>query len=272
MKGRRLRPCLSFFRIRFLRGQQYRVAALAGVATQFFWGFMRLLAYRAFYRSDPAAIPMPLPQLAAYIWLQQAFLALLNTWSVDRDILEAITGGGIAYELCRPLDLYTHWLIRGCADRVSAALLRCLPILAVAALLPAPFRLGPPASLTAALLFPLSLALGTLLVSALTLLMYIAMFHTLSPYGVRMMVTALSEFWEAPSSPCPSCRKGCGRWWSCSPSPPSRTCPCGFTEAAPSPEPAFGGVALQLFWLAVLLLLGRLWMGRTLRRVVVQGG
>ena len=35
---------------------------------------------------------------------------------------------------------------------------------------------------------------------------------------------------------------------------------------------AFGGVALQLFWLAVLLLLGRLWMGRTLRRVVVQGG
>ena len=272
MKGRRLRPCLSFFRIRFLRGQQYRVAALAGVATQFFWGFMRLLAYRAFYRSDPAAIPMPLPQLAAYIWLQQAFLALLNTWSVDRDILEAITGGGIAYELCRPLDLYTHWLIRGCADRVSAALLRCLPILAVAALLPAPFRLGPPASLTAALLFPLSLALGTLLVSALTLLMYIAMFHTLSPYGVRMMVTALSEFLGGAVIPLPFLPERVWQGVELLPFASIQDLPMRIYGGGAVAGAAFGGVALQLFWLAVLLLLGRLWMGRTLRRVVVQGG
>ena len=265
MSGRRLRPCLSFFRIRFLRGQQYRVAALAGVATQFFWGFMRLLAYRAFYHSDPAAIPMPLPQLAAYIWLQQAFLALLNTWSVDRDILEAITGGGIAYELCRPLDLYTHWLIRGCADRVSAALLRCLPILAVAALLPAPFRLGPPASLTAALLFPLSLALGTLL-------MYIAMFHTLSPYGVRMMVTALAEFLGGAVIPLPFLPERVRQVVELLPFASIQDLPMRIYGGSIAAGAAFGGVTLQLFWLAVLLLLGRLWMGCTLRRVVVQGG
>lgn len=101
MKGRRLRPCLSFFRIRFLRGQQYRVAALAGVATQFFWGFMRLLAYRAFYRSDPAAIPCLCPSWPLYL-AAQAFLALLNTWSVDRDILEAITAAASPMSCAAP--------------------------------------------------------------------------------------------------------------------------------------------------------------------------
>ena len=48
----------SFFRMRFLGGLQYRAAAWAGVSTQFAWGFMSLLMYRAFYDADPAAFPM----------------------------------------------------------------------------------------------------------------------------------------------------------------------------------------------------------------------
>ena len=48
-----IKPYLSFFRVRFLAGMQYRTAALAGVATQFAWGAMNLLAYRAFHALDP---------------------------------------------------------------------------------------------------------------------------------------------------------------------------------------------------------------------------
>jgi len=35
---------------------------------------------------------------------------------------------------------------------------------------------------------------------------------------------------------------------------------------------ALTGIALQIFWLAVLLLIGRLMMNRALKRVIVQGG
>ena len=35
---------------------------------------------------------------------------------------------------------------------------------------------------------------------------------------------------------------------------------------------ALRGILLQVFWLAALLLLGRLCMGRALKKVVVQGG
>ena len=48
----------SFFRMRFLGSLQYRAAAWAGIATQFAWGFMKLLMYRAFYEAGPAAFPM----------------------------------------------------------------------------------------------------------------------------------------------------------------------------------------------------------------------
>ena len=35
-----MKKYLSFFRMRFLMGLQYRAAAAAGVVTQFTWGFM----------------------------------------------------------------------------------------------------------------------------------------------------------------------------------------------------------------------------------------
>ena len=50
-----MKKYISFFRLRLVMGLQYRAAALGGVVTQFFWGFMEIIALRAFYESDPAA-------------------------------------------------------------------------------------------------------------------------------------------------------------------------------------------------------------------------
>lgn len=72
-----MKKYLSFFRLRFITGLQYRTAALAGIATQFFWGAMEILTFRAFYQSDPASFPMTLQATSSYIWIQQAFLVLL---------------------------------------------------------------------------------------------------------------------------------------------------------------------------------------------------
>ena len=55
-----MKKYLSFFRMRFLMGLQYRAAAAAGIVTQFTWGFMELLVFRAFYQADASAFPMSL--------------------------------------------------------------------------------------------------------------------------------------------------------------------------------------------------------------------
>lgn len=143
----------SFFRMRFLGSLQYRAAAWAGIATQFAWGFMKLLMYRAFYEAGPAAFPMEFSQLATYIWLQQAFLMLFNTWRYDNDIFESITTGGVAYELSRPVPVYSMWFVKCIASRVASTALRCLPVLVVAFLLPAPYRLNTPESAGVFLVF-----------------------------------------------------------------------------------------------------------------------
>ena len=110
-----MKKYLSLLRMRFIAGLQYRAAALAGIATQFAWGFMLILMFSAFYRSDASAFPMSLAQTASYIWLQQAFLALLMVWFLDSEIISSITNGNVAYELCRPIDLYAMWFFKNVA-------------------------------------------------------------------------------------------------------------------------------------------------------------
>ena len=84
MEKSAFRQYTTLFRVRFLAGLQYRAAALAGIATQFAWGGLMVLLYRAFYEADPAAFPMPLQATCSYIWMQQAFLAVCRTarWGV----------------------------------------------------------------------------------------------------------------------------------------------------------------------------------------------
>ncbi|WP_349772683.1 hypothetical protein [Lacrimispora xylanisolvens] len=109
----------SFFRIRFIRGLQYRTAALSGMVTQFVWGSMEILLFRAFYQASPESFPMTFEALSTYVWLQQAFLALYMVWFWESELFNSITTGDVAYELCRPVRLYDMWFVRGLAVRLS---------------------------------------------------------------------------------------------------------------------------------------------------------
>lgn len=262
----------SFFRMRFLGGMQYRAAAWAGIATQFAWGFMSLLMFRAFYEADPAAFPMEFPQLATYIWLQQAFLALFNTWRYDDDIFESITSGGVAYELVRPAPVYAMWFVKSIASRAASAALRCLPVLAVAFFLPAPYRMDLPGSAGVFVLFVLSLAAASCLVVAMQMLVYVSTFYTLSPMGVRIIVMVLSDFLMGQLIPLPFFPEGLRQVVELTPFAAMQNLPlqiyCGTVVGAQM----WRALALQAFWLAALVAGGTLWMRRSLRRVVVQGG
>jgi len=110
---------------------QYRAAALAGFGTQLFWGLIRVMIFRAFYASTPAAQPMTYQEVGNYIWLGQALLALLPG-SVDREVAGMIRSGGVVYELLRPLHLYDLWYSRAIASRTAPAALRAIPLFLLA--------------------------------------------------------------------------------------------------------------------------------------------
>ena len=190
----KLKKYISFFRLRCVTGLQYRAAALAGISTQFAWGFLIIFAYHAFYRSNPTAFPMTLQATVNYTWIQQAFLAMFASWVLDGDILEEITSGSISYSLCRPVDLYAMWYTKSLSGRISRVALRAVPILVVAALLPAGYNLTAPTDLSTFFLFLLTMVLGALNSTAFTLLIYVLTMYTLSSTGLRSLLLTLADF------------------------------------------------------------------------------
>lgn len=267
-----MKQYLSFFRIRLSTGLQYRAAALAGAATQFVWGGMRLAMFRAFYQNGENVFPMTFPQLSSYIWLQQAFLALYMSWYFDNDIFDCITSGNIAYELCRPADLYSLWFVKNMAVRLSRAMLRCLPVLLVAIFLPRPFNISAPDSPLAGILFLISMILGFLVLVAFSMLIYISTFYTLSPLGIRIIATSLVDFFSGEVIPLPFFPQQLQNVMLLLPFASMQNTPFQIYNGFISGSPLLFSILLQVLWLAALLLLGKLLMKRALKKVVVQGG
>ena len=267
-----MRAYLSFFRIRFLAGLQYRAAAWAGITTQFAWGFMNILMFRAFYAAAPDAFPMEFGQLSSYIWLQQALLAMFMTWFFDNDIFDSISSGGVAYELSRPCDLYWMWFVKNMAVRLSRAVLRCAPILLVAAILPAPYGLCLPASAQGALLFLLSAVLGFLVLVAFSMLIYISAFYTISPMGLRILTTSVLEFLTGALIPIPFFPDWLQPVLYALPFASMQNTPFLVYTGYISSVEALEAVGLQCIWLVVLVTVGRFAIKPALRRVVIQGG
>lgn len=267
-----LRKYFSFFRLRFNMGIQYRTAAVAGMVTQFVWGFMECFVYKAFYDSNPAAFPMEFSSMMAYIWLQQAFLMFFATWMMDNEIFDLIINGNIAYELCRPVSIYNMWFAKNAANRLSKAVLRCFPILITAFLLPKPFRMPLPKDMGTAILFVGTMALGLGVTIAFCILVYILSFFMVSSQGIRILLTSLVDFFCGSIVPIPFLPE------------PLRTIVelLPFAGMQNVPLRIYGGdlaraemtraVGLQLFWFVAMVGLGK-WLCRIAeRRVVVQGG
>jgi len=262
----------SVLKLRLQLGLQYRAAALAGIATQFFFGFIHIMVFEAFYAHASGTPPMSLEQLASYTWLKQAFLALIVLWFRDNEIFGLITSGNVAYELCRPVSLYGFWYAKLLAQRISGALLRCFPILLAVFFLPAPYRMQAPPSLASLALFIAVLAIGLLVIGALSMLMYISVFYTLSPAGSMLMFVIISDFFAGIILPLPLMPDWLRQIAELLPFHLTADFPFRVYTGHIPPEEAVWGIFKQLAWLAALIVLGAAWLRKALRRVVIQGG
>lgn len=246
---------------------QYRTAALAGLTTQIFWGLIRTMILYAFYENATGPQPMDWRHVLSYIWLSQAFFALFPL-RVDADVTAMIRSGNVAYELLRPVDLYNFWYARAVANRLAPTALRCLPILTVAALagwLPWPGWVGLAGGIA-------SLCLAALLSSAVTTLMTLSLFLTISGGGVSTLISMFSYLLSGMVLPLPLFPD----WMQ----PVLRILP--FRAFCDLPFRVIGGhipadqipgvLGFQLVWLLVLVLAGRLILNTVTRRLVVQGG
>ncbi|MDE7327333.1 MAG: ABC-2 family transporter protein [Lachnospiraceae bacterium] len=267
-----MKKYLSFFRLRFLMGVQYRAAALAGIVTQFAWGFMEIMIFSAFYRADATAFPMSLSATASYIWMQQAFLAFFAAWMMEGEIFDSIVNGNITYELCRPVDIYNMWFARSLAIRTSRAVLRCFPILFVAGFLPAPYGLGAPADGLHFLLFVLTLLLGLAVTVSFCMLIYVLTFFTISSQGLRMLFLSSMEFFAGAVIPLPFFPKKVQYVMELLPFAAMQNVPLRIYSGSMTEAEMKRAIILQVFWLIVVTVAGKVLCRAALKKVTVQGG
>lgn len=267
-----MKAYLTYFKMRLIHSLQYRTAALAGVATQFFWGFMEIQLYRAFYSEHAQAFPMEMSSLVSYIWLRQALLALFNTWTFEGELFSSILNGNVAYELLRPTNLYFMWFSRTAANRISRAALRFWPILLVAFLLPAPIRMTLPPSAGAFIWFLVSSVLTVCVTSAFTLIVYFSCFFTVSSDGLRAILTPLTEFLTGSLIPLPFMPKALETVIRFSPFGAMLNAPLRIYSGNIHGAQITQTVLLQIFWLIALALLGMALQYKGMKKLQVQGG
>ena len=267
-----MKKYFMFFKLRFASGLQYRMASVTALTTQLIWGIMECLAYKAIAEAMGEALPMDYSAIVTYIWLKEAFLALFLTWTGDKDIFSLIQSGGVSYELCRPVSVYTMWFSRIVGGRGAEALLRCVPIILCAFLLPKTLRMGLPVSPVAFVLFLVTLVLAVGVAVALCMFVNMLCFFTISPQGWRMVLLGSADFFMGNIIPLPffpeSFRK-VTEWL-----------PFAYMQNVPFrvysgdlPVTELGPVmAKQVFWLVALVAAGLFVWKQVERKIVVQGG
>lgn len=267
-----MKSYLSYFKLKFKTGLQYRAAALAGIATQLFFGIVYISVYVAFYQSDSSSIPMPLNQLVSYLWLNQAFFALVYMWYKDKDIINLIKKGNIAYELCRPQDLYSMWTSKILGERISNLCLRCLPVLFIAILLPGAFHLDLSITLPRFLIFCVSLILSAFLMVAIILFYHIICLFTLDEKGVVNILMVLTDILSGLVIPIPFFPEYLQNISNILPFRYVSDFPFRLYVGNISMTEGLYGIIIQIIWIIIMVLAGRMLMKVALRKTVVQGG
>ena len=272
MSTQSIKSYITLFKIRFINGLQYRIAAWAGIATQFAWGFMNLLLFHAFYAENPANFPMTFGQFTSYTWLQQAFLMLFNAWYMDGNIFDDIMSGNIAYELARPVDLYNMWIVRNIATRLSGVALRCIPVLLVAFLLPKSFGLTLPTDIVTFCLFIISSIFAFILVNTYGMFYYIAGFYTINASGIRLVGSAVTGILSGFIIPLPFFPEPVLKVVNILPFASMQNLPFFIYSGYIGERDAVFKILTQILWIIVFYITGRLLMRKALKKVIVQGG
>ncbi len=259
---------LSIFRLRGNMELQYRGAMVGGIVCQTFFGLILIALYRALYDTRPQTLP--LQNVVTYVWLQQAFFRMLL--ATDGDLSDKILTGGIAYDLCRPADLYSLYFVRIMAQKLTGSLMRGIPMMLIAFLLPKGWGAAPPASLPHLFCALFALFLGLVCVCALENITMGFTMLTLDPRGLQGMMHLLMMIFAGNILPLTLFPDSWQKIITCLPFAQMLDAPIRFYTGDYALADAGRILPLQALWAVLLIFSGRFLWKHNQKRLVLQGG
>ena len=263
-----MRAYFSVFRMRLRMETQYRGAMIGGIVCQVFFGLILVALYRALYAGNPQ--PVPIEHVATYVWLQQSFFRMLT--STDPDLLDKIRNGNISYDLCRPVSMYWFYYVRAMAQKLMGSMMRGIPMLVFASLLPKGWGLVPPASPAGLVLALAALVPGFLCMCALANLTMGITMRTLDPRGISAMLDLLMISFSGNILPLTLFPDSWQRGLSLLPYAQLLDAPIRLYTGEYAPIEALRILPVQIVWAAILIGLGKGLWNANRRRLIVQGG
>ncbi len=253
----------------FRRWSAYRAAAVAGAVTNSVFGLLRAaITVAAVGAAGGTIAGYSALDVATYTWLTQALIAPISVW-VWAELADRVRTGDIAVDLARPVDLQLSWLAADLGRAAFVLLPRGLPPLAVGALTTG---LALPSSGWSYLLGAVSVVLAVGISFAIRFAVNLSAFWLMDVRGVLTLQMVLSNILSGFIIPVAWFPARLGAIAAATPFPSMLQTPVDILSGRVAGVHALQVVALQCFWLVIMLAIGRLVLARATRRLVVQGG
>jgi ABC-2 type transport system permease protein len=186
-----VRAYLALLGAGFQRQNTYRLALVAGLTTNAFFGVVRTAIFFALYRERDQVAGLDVADALTYVWVLEGLFAVVwAPWFWE--LAEAIRSGEFIAELLRPGDPYLRLAAFDLGRTLSVVATRTVPTLTVAALV-LPLRL--PGTLGGLALLAVSLVLAAVVSFQLRFLFASAAFWT--PDYRSMFLFAFPVLWLA---------------------------------------------------------------------------
>ncbi len=266
-----MKAYLSIIKIRFNLLLQYRIAAFAGIVTQFFFGIIRVMVFYGFYSSTTGSVPIDYKVAISYIWLGQAMLGMIP-WNGDSEIQDLIRTGNVTYELVRPMNLYNYWFARAFALRTAPTFLKSIPLFIIALLLPKEYRMELPPNILSVIGWIIT-TFGALMISCtITNIINITTLYSISGDGIQRLLSAIVTLFSGMIVPLPLFPDRLKQILSYLPFSGLVDIPARFFtgEIIFNQLPKY--FSFQIMWAILLYGIGQWVLNRKLKDLIVQGG
>ncbi len=263
-----MRLYLELVKLAFQRTLTYRAAALAGLATNLFFGLLRAAVMVALYGARTDVSGISLQGAITFTGISQAIIAFLSLFSWF-EVMSEIRTGDIGTELLRPFSFFGFWMARDAGRALSNLLLRGFTMVAAYALL---FHITYPTSATQWAALVVTLALAWAVGFAWRFLVNLAAFWSTEARGIARFAFAMSMFLSGFVMPL----RFFPDWFItlCNLTPfPAMVNTVIEVYLGVLQGPALAqALLLQAMWFVILFGLAQLALRAGVRRLVIQGG
>lgn len=255
-------------KLSFQRHLTYRAAAMAGLATNFFFGLVRAAVLIALYGARQEVADISLTDAVTFAGLSQAVIGFLSMFSWY-DVMNSVYTGDVAGDLLKPMDYFSFWLAQDLGRAVVGLLLRGLTIMAAFALI---FNITTPESAGQWLALVAAMAFAWLVSFAWRFLINLAAFWTPNALGIARLFFILSWYLSGFFLPLRYFPDWFVTLCYMTPFPHTVNTIIEVYLGVLSGPAVFQALAAQVMWIVLLVVAGQLLLRAGVRQLVIQGG